>query len=318
MAGLMQRVSQQRLPHALLLTGAAGLGKRHLASSLSHSLLCESRQGSGVACGQCRSCQLLAAGSHPDYLLVEPEEEGKGIGIAPVREISEFQSLSSHTGRGRVVQIEPVDALTMNAANALLKTLEEPVGQTTLILTSDRPMSLLPTIRSRCQQVTLAPALDDESNVWLKKELQHTDKYDKHLLGMSGGAPLKALRWAESGEMSWREERCRDLLALEGDEFSAVTLAQRWYEMGSERTVSWFYGVVLDLLRMKQISQASALTNPHLQSQLHRLADRVDLEFLQRLGERMQEWMRALRSQTNQQLLLEEMLLAWQQRRVGG
>jgi DNA polymerase-3 subunit delta' len=316
--GLMERVAQQRLPHAILLTGSAGIGKRHLADCLAHSLLCDSRRQDGTACGQCRSCLLLAAGSHPDYLRLEPEEEGKGIGIDKVRSLAGFQSLKSQYSRGQVIQIQPADALNINAANALLKTLEEPSGDTTLILATDRPMSLLATIRSRCQLITLRPAFGAESESWLRNKLQHSELYDDSLLNMSGGSPLRALHWAENGELEWREARCAELQALERDEHSAVALAQGWYDIGSERILPWFYGVVLDLLRLKQIPQAVPLSNPRLQQQLHSLADRVDLVFLQQLGERMQEWMSLMRGQINQQLLLEELLLAWKQRRVGG
>lgn len=316
--GLMARVAQQRLPHAILLTGIAGIGKRHLASCLAHSLLCDNRLEDGTACGQCRSCLLLTAGTHPDYLLVQPEEEGKGIGIDKIRALGEFQSLKSQYTHGRVIQLHPADALNINAANALLKTLEEPSGDTTLILATDRPMSLLATIRSRCQQIVLQPAVGPEPDLWLRSRLQHTEFYDNSLLQMSGSAPLRALHWAENGELDWRRQRCDELQALERNEYSAVALAKNWYEIGSDRILPWFYGMVLDLLRLKQIPQATPQSNPQLQQQLHSLADRVDLDFLQQLGERMQEWMRSMRGQINQQLLLEELLLAWKQRRIGG
>jgi DNA polymerase-3 subunit delta' len=316
--GLMARVAQQRLPHAILLTGSAGIGKRHLASCLAHALLCTDRQEDGSACGHCRSCLLLAAGSHPDYLRLAPEEEGKGIGIDKVRALAQFQSLKSQYSCGQVVQIQPADALNSSAANALLKTLEEPSGETTLLLTTDRPMSLLATIRSRCQRITLRPAVGPEAEEWLKNKLQRTELYNDSLLRMSGGAPLRALHWAENGELEWRAQRCEELQALERDEHSAVALAQRWFEIGSERILPWFFGMVLDLLRLKQVPEAAPLTNPRLQQQLHHLADRVDLAFLQQLGERMQEWMHSMRGQINQQLLLEELLLAWKQRRIGG
>jgi DNA polymerase-3 subunit delta' len=314
----MARVAQQRLPHAILLTGSAGIGKRHLASCLAHALLCTDRREDGSACGHCRSCLLLAAGSHPDYLRLVPEEEGKGIGIDKVRGLAQFQSLKSQYSRGQVVQIQPADALNSSAANALLKTLEEPSGETTLLLTTDRPMSLLATIRSRCQRITLRPAVGTEAEEWLKNRLQQTELYDDSLLRMSGGSPLRALHWAENGELEWRAQRCDELQALERDEHSAVALAQRWFEIGSDRILPWFFGMVLDLLRLKLVPAAAPLTNPRLQQQLHHLADRVDLAFLQQLGERMQEWMHSMRGQINQQLLLEELLLAWKQRRIGG
>lgn len=316
--GLMSRVAQQRLPHALLFTGTVGIGKRHLASSLAHALLCETPGSDGSACGQCQSCLLLEAGSHPDYLLVEPEEEGKAIGVDKVRGLAEFQSLKSQYQRGRVIQIQPADALNINAANSLLKTLEEPSGETTLILSTDRPMSLLATIRSRCQQIALPAASGDIPQNWLKNQLQGTDLYNESLLEMSGGSPLLALHWAHNDELAWRQERCAELQALEQDQHSAVALAKNWYEIGSERILPWFYGVILDLLRIKQVPAATPTSNPQLKQQLHAIADGVDLNFLQQLGERMQEWMRLMRGQINQQLLLEELLLAWKQRRLGG
>lgn len=316
--GLMDRKAQQRLPHALLISGLGGIGKRHLASCLAHALLCQSPREDGCACGQCRGCLLLAAGSHPDYLLIEPEEEGKGIGIAQIRRLGEFQSLSSHAGGGRIVQLQPADALNLNAANALLKTLEEPGGNTTLILSSAQPLRLLATIRSRCQQLHLPPATGPAALAWLRTASQDVESYDDSLLQMSGGAPLRALHWARNGELAWRQQRCEELQALEADHYSAPRLAQGWYEIGSERILPWFYGMVLDLLRIKQVPGATALANPALQQALHALADRINLEFLQQYASQLQEWMRALHGQANQQLLLEELLLAWKQRRLAG
>lgn len=316
--GLIARAAAQRLPHAILFTGSGGLGKQHLASALAHALLCSNPHNDGTACGKCQSCLLLSAGSHPDYLLVEPEEQGKAIGVNKVRALTEFQSLSSQYSAGRVIQLQPADALNINAANALLKTLEEPSGHTTLILSTDRPKSLLATIRSRCQQIALRPTEDSESQSWLKSQLQGTDKYNESLLKMSGGAPLRALHWAQNDELEWRQQRYAELHSVELDEQSAVAVAKAWFDIGSDRILPWFFGVVLDLLRLKQAPQAEPYANPHLQPQLQELADRVDLIFLQQLGEQMQEWMRSMRGQLNQQLLLEELLLAWKQRRVGG
>jgi len=155
--GLLDRLRDGRLPHALLLSGPAGMGKQEFASRFSRAILCDSPNEDGSACGQCRGCQLMQAGSHPDYLLVAPEEEGKAIGIDAVRELARFQALKSQYGRQRVIQLQPADALNPNSANALLKTLEEPAGDTILLLTTDRPMALLPTIRSRCQKIIFRP-----------------------------------------------------------------------------------------------------------------------------------------------------------------
>ena len=316
--GLIARLQAGRLPHALLLTGPAGLGKRHFADSLSRAILCDSRQADGSACGGCRGCLLLDAGSHPDYLRVEPEEEGKGIGIDKVRALAGFQSLKSQYGRQRVIQLQPADRLNINAANALLKTLEEPAGDTVLILTTDRPMALLPTIRSRCQQVIFRPVNEAPAELleWLAQQLPESGHDPKTLLQMAAGAPLKALSLISDGELALRQELFEQLLSLEQGRVSPIKLAEQWLEQGTARILPWFYFCLADMIQLKMVPTASRLTNPMLRNDLQALAEKVDLYFLQALQGLVQERIGLLQGQVNQQVILEEILLAWKQRRV--
>lgn len=316
--GLIQRLHEERLPHALLLTGPSGLGKRDFAQRFAHAILCDSPNEDGSACGLCRGCKLMEAGSHPDYLKVEPEEEGKAIGIDAVRELTRFQALKSQYGRQRVIQLQPADALNANSANALLKTLEEPAGETVLLLTSDRPMALLPTIRSRCQQVAFRPVNSASAEVleWLAARLPQSDHRPEVLLQMAGGAPLAALALESGGELELRATLMDEFQALEQGALNPVTLAEQWLGHGSNRVLPWLYQILADMVKLKMLPAVERLNNPLQRQQLHALAEQVDLYFLQALLGKVQERLRLLRGQANQQVILEEILLAWKQRRV--
>lgn len=316
--GLIGRLQSGRLPHALLLTGPVGLGKRHFADSFSRAVLCESPLDDGSACGCCRGCLLMEAGSHPDYLRVEPEEEGKGIGIDKVRELASFQSLKSQYGRQRVIQLQPADRLNINAANALLKTLEEPAGDTVLVLTTDRPMALLPTIRSRCQQLIFRPVSETSIDVltWLRDRLPGTEHSPETLLQMASGAPLKALSLITDGELALRQELFSEFRALEQGNVSPLRLAERWLSQGTLLVLPWLYLCLADMVQLKMVPTVSRLANPMLRNDLQALAEKVDLQFLQALLGLVQERIGLLHGQANQQVILEEILLAWKQRRV--
>lgn len=316
--GLIERLRGGRLPHALLLTGPAGMGKRDFAERFARAILCDSPKDGGSACGECRGCLLMQAGSHPDYLRVEPEEEGKAIGIDTIRALTRFQGLKSQYGRQRVIQLQPADALNANSANALLKTLEEPAGDTILLLTTDRPMALLPTIRSRCQQVIFRPMAtpSDEVMHWLQGQLTETTQDPAMLLQMAGGAPFKALSLVNEGELALQQSLLEEFYALEQGQTTATQLAEQWLGYGSGKVLPWFYRVLADMVKLKMAPKLSNLSNPLQRQQLHALAEQVDLYFLQALVERVQERIGLLQGQANQQVILEELLLAWKQRRI--
>ena len=316
---LLERRRQRQLPHALLLTGPAGMGKRYFADCLAHALLCESPTGDGLACGQCRGCLLMQAGNHPDYLLVAPEEEGKGIGIDSIRALIEFQSLKSQYGGQRVVQLQPADRLLAAAANAVLKTLEEPVGDTVLLLVTDRPSALLPTVRSRCQQVLFRPLaeLDAATRQWLQEQLVEPGIDPGQLLQSGGGAPLAALALQTEGGLALRTRLLDEWLDLEQGRASAVRLAETWEKLGIEVVMPILYGLLADMIRLRLLpAPAQRLTNPDLQTKLQQLAGQVESAFLDALLLRVQERTALLHRQVKPQVILEEILLAWRQRRV--
>ncbi|MCV6606274.1 MAG: DNA polymerase III subunit delta', partial [Porticoccaceae bacterium] len=124
---------KQRLPHALMLTGPADVGKSRFARALAQRVACGEPVG-GYACGTCKSCKLIAAESFPDLKRVAPEEAGKAIKIDQIRALCDFMAKTAQQGGWKVALIEPAEAMNVNAANALLKTLEEPSNNTLLIL----------------------------------------------------------------------------------------------------------------------------------------------------------------------------------------
>lgn len=197
------------LPHALLVVGAADIGKLRFAQAFAALMLCLDARGS--ACGHCRSCRLLAAGSHPDLMSLQPEERGKAIRIDAVRELREFCAGRPHQGGWRVILIEPADALNVNAANALLKTLEEPGERTLLLLVSALPGRLPATVRSRCRLLRLATPAPAQALPWLRERVApETDA--QALLAQSEGRPLRALELA-AGDLGKRIARLQALAA---------------------------------------------------------------------------------------------------------
>lgn len=307
--GLLLRKGEGRLPHALLFSGPSGLGKQHLASGLAQSILCENPLGEGTACGQCRSCKLFRAGTHPDYLLIQPEEDKKSIVVDQVRKLDAFQAMKGHYAHGKVIVIAPADRMNINASNALLKTLEEPTAGTVLILSTDRPMTLLATIRSRCQQVVFAPAARSVAGPWLKQQLSGPVD-EQSLLAMAADSPLLALEWADTAYQERREKLFAQLEQIRKGA-DPLTVASEWSAEGKGQTLAWFYSWVSDMIRLKNNPETATLANPHLRERLQALAERVDLNALFRLLESVQEGIRLLQTQVNDLLVMEALLLDW-------
>ena len=210
---------RDKLPHALLLHGAAGIGKTAFAENFARSLLCETPAADGRACETCASCGWFAQYSHPDYRRVRPEalddeesveaEDGedskksskaaktpsKDIRIEQIRALANVMNISTHRSGKRVVLLYPAEALNGASANALLKTLEEPPPDTVILLVSNGLDRLLPTILSRCRKFALPMPSQSEALDWLAAE----GVADGEMwLAEQGGAPLAALAQAQS------------------------------------------------------------------------------------------------------------------------
>ena len=226
--------------HAYLLHGPQGIGKRALAERLMARLLCQQPQGLD-ACGHCKSCLLLKAGSHPDNFVLEPEEVDKPIKIDQVRELVSFVVQTAQQGGRKVVLIEPVEAMNVNAANALLKSLEEPSGDTVLLLVSHQPSRLLPTLKSRCQQVACPQPSQAQSQAFLTDALPDVTSEERHeLLTLAAGSPLMAMSLQGQGVREQRALVTDGVKKLLKQQQSPSQLAEAWSNVPLLLLFDWF------------------------------------------------------------------------------
>ncbi|MGY8882997.1 MAG: DNA polymerase III subunit delta' [Pseudomonadales bacterium] len=291
--GFNRAIDTDRMPHALLLHGSNGVGKRRLAITLAQRLLC-SAEANEYACGSCKSCKLLLAGSHPDLTILEPEEDGKKIRVDDVRTLCTKLNTTAQQGGWKIGLILVADAMNINASNALLKSLEEPQGKTLLVLVSDRLHALLPTIRSRCQKQYLATPGEDVATHWLKEVSGNSSDVAK-AIEVSNGRPLLALHNIESGTLALRQDFEGIIEGVASGSLSSVEAAQQCVKLNGNNIIEWYMNYV------------------------HRLAvnegqgggDRRLFQFQDRLMSARQ--LLLSQSNVNQQLLLEGLFMDWAQ-----
>ena len=231
---LVSRYLEKKLHHGLLLTGPKGIGKNKLALGLSHTLLCKQPSVEGP-CGQCQSCHLRLAGNHPDFHILESEKQ---LGVDKIREGIAKLSGTAQMGGNKVLLIPRADTMTEAAANALLKTLEEPTNNTFLLLITDSINKVMPTILSRCErQILTLPSVSDSLNYLSAKGVEDASEA---LLAAYGYAPLR-VEEALSGEedISFRGFSDGMQALLAGDaKMQVQTLANKWQD-NAQQVALW-------------------------------------------------------------------------------
>ena len=317
---LIGRAQSGTLPHALLFSGATGYGKTVFAEALIHGLMCRSPLEDGRACGHCQSCGLLAAGTHPDLLWIEPEEPGKGIPVDRIRAVGDFLALKSRYGGRQIVLISPAEAMNRFSANSLLKTLEEPTDDALLILLSSQPSLLLPTIRSRCQRVEFPRPAAEASEPWLAAQLGALEGKAlaidiKDLLMLSDGAPLGALALCESGGLTTRHELMEQWARVRLAKGDPLACAKQWSDLGLPLATQWLASWTMDLIRLKSGIDPDAISNGDLRPQLQRLVSGLELKGLFAYLEQITEYARWASGQLNAQLAMEELMICWSRQR---
>jgi DNA polymerase-3 subunit delta' len=305
------------MPHALLLAGAPGLGKAAFARRLSAALVCTSPADTGDACGACAACRQSAAGSHPDQHWLAPDEPGKPIRIDAIRELAGRSVLSAQQGGYRVFVIESAEQMNRSAANALLKTLEEPASRSLLILVSSHPDRLPATIRSRCQTVKFAAPGIGEVRTWLRGRAPDAEL--DALLAVSGGAPLRALRALEEGWVEAGERMSNDLTALKRRQTNPLQTVEDWGKRPLTLVLDSLKRCVTDLVRLASGLTDGVLYHPGLRADLQSLAREIDLKALFRFNDELLQLDRDASRNLNVQMMLEHIANRWLQiTRPGG
>lgn len=289
---LQTLIENQRLPHALLLSGSRDIGKTQFARALAQLLLCEAPV-LDKACGHCKQCYLLAAGSHPDLRLLEPEAEGKAIKVDDVRAVGDFVAKTAQQGGWKITIIQPAEAMNVNAANALLKNLEEP-GKNTLIILVAHELERIPaTVRSRCRILKFPRPESHRVRNWLQQVVGDGENIDQ-LLQFSDGRPLLALKLLQTDALSKRLDFETLVNEVAAGEKSALPAAAWCKTEDPLQVVEWFQHCVVGRIKAAENHGSTRL--------LFRFMDRL-LVAKQRLQSR---------ANPNELLLWEELLLDWQ------
>ena len=236
---LRNSLQAKRLPHSLLISGQAGVGKTALARELARTGLCEAPELS--ACGQCDSCHQFAAGAHPDWIEIEKPQDKREILIDQIRAFCTDIQLTASQPRGRYAHIRDADALNRASANALLKTLEEPPRGVTIMLSVSNLSRLPATIRSRCSRISIAMPSVDQARAFLGAQAE----VPAHLLGRVGPCALAAddasLDTLIKAEKDWQQ-----VLERVGRDHDAISAAEAINETQFDAFLSWWQSRLLD------------------------------------------------------------------------
>ena len=305
-----------RLPHALLFTGAAGIGKDVFARHVAQALLCEHPRADQRPCGQCEACHWFAQDAHPDFRLLrpdhdEPAADGKPaarklevIKIEAVRHTIDFAYLSSHRGGRRVVLIDPAESMNLNAANALLKVLEEPPADVVFLLVSDALQKLLPTLRSRCRIFPLTAPSQAQALAWLNA---HGEVDAAVELAHAGGAPFAL------DDPAWRPLRRKLLSALAQPGMTAILDAAGALDSAKlplAAPVGWMQRWLHDLLGLRLAGLIRYY--PDERAALAALAPRLNVARLPAFEQSLLHASRFGHHTLNVRMQLEQLLLAYQ------
>lgn len=285
------------IPHALLITGADGVGKLALAARIVHSMLCRELDETGMACGECKACRMLNGGGHPDLVVLERPEDSQQIKVDQVRELIHSLHLSAGMSGYRVALIKEAERMNTNAANALLKTLEEPGDKTILILCTAHSGRLPATIRSRCQQVHVPLPGGADAVDYLQNTVEHGAEDIQLALRLAGGAPLLAEDILNGEQLKTVRDVFQQLDGLAVGQQSILAMANDWQEHEPRDCWQWILFWLHQGITGQTTWPLLSKISVHQQQDLYQSA--------------LQGWQRAS-SGLRHDLQFQEWLLQWQ------
>lgn len=312
---LRSAIVQDRVAHAYLFHGDDRIGKRLLALRLAQALLCETLPADQEpdACGACRACRQVEARTHPDFMVIEPDREQANpqIKIELIRDIEHQMIYRPLIGDRKICLIDDADRMTIGAANALLKTLEEPPDHSLFILVSSRPYAMPATIRSRCQALRLtAPAQTQvEAAVILKRELPPADAH--FLAVLSDGQLGRALECnLEQARNSQKEFSI--IFSAKGLQSFSTILATAETLAKADRALEafdWLLRWLRDVLLLAVGAGSDHVLNLDQRTDMQALAEGLDIDELLDLISDLEKLERQANRNLNLQMALETILL---------
>ena len=317
---LKRHLTHDSIRHAYLISGPPGLGRRTLALRLAQALNCPQPVAPGEFCGKCKTCQQIERMQYADLAVLQAEKEGGTLKVEQIRALRQSLVLKPYQGKYRVAIILRFQEANANAANALLKTLEEAPGQAILILTADAPEQLLPTITSRCEILRLRP-LPFETVETVLKERGADEATSRLLAHVSGGRPGYALRlMQEKDTLKLRTERLDDLQSLlkssrrERFSYAEKLTDRRKKDSGAEERFRETLLVWLSYWRdvMLKASRSDVpLANVDRSAEVELLAGKLSLAEASRLVAAGEDAIDMLERNVNPRLLAEVLMLDW-------
>jgi DNA polymerase III subunit delta' len=307
---LRARLQSDRLPHALLISGAAGTGKQHFAQAFAALALCRKPENTH-ACGQCPACRQLAAGAHPDFHNVTILEDKNAILVDQIRELGQKLALTSQHRGWKIAVLSPADAMNSNAANSLLKTLEEPAAGTLLLLVTSRPAALAATIRSRCQAVRIGTPLADVAVQWLEARESRPDW--PALLRIAGGGPLLAIELAKNSFVRERLRFYQKLVEMRGGRQDPVSYAAEAARENLPTVLRLLQTWIADLITLAATAsiQQPGIINADALAMLQNALMGINLRGLHNFLSRINQALELSATSVNGQLLLEGLFMDW-------
>ena len=306
---LSTRRAAQTLPHAILLVGPDGIGKQQLARTFTASLLCDQGGADGSSCGKCHACSLFTAGSHPDFHHCAPLEDSRQIRIDQIRELAQKSALTSSIGRYQVFLVAPADAMNPHAANAFLKTLEEPSPDSAIVLLAERPGNLPATISSRCQRYQIHPPTNELALEWLASRDDWPEEQCRTALAAAGGTPLLAQSILAEEHAGKLTQAVEVLMAAGEGRADPVALAKQWQDDWLGARLDWWRRWLRDFAWIQ--AAGSDFFGSGAPQRLQRLTATVDLLSLLRYLDRLNRARGLLESSIRQDLLVEDLLICW-------